>query len=107
MLFPPDSCHLKSQCSHHGKLIPHILGASPAPSANAGEARPYARHLGASRQEVVRGARSLFVVMDLTGIVKVVTETMEFYHNRWLSKVHAESVIESLPRLLSNKWIIL
>lgn len=81
---------------------------SPAPSANAAEeARSYDHHVGALRQEVVREARSLFEVTDPTGFMELVTETMVFYQNRWLSEVHAESVTESLLRLFRTKWIIL
>ena len=80
--------------------------ASPAPSAGAEEARFCAHHLDALRQELVQEARSLFEVTDVTGIVELVIETMECYHNRWLSEVHVKSLIESLIRLFRIKWII-
>ena len=82
------------------------MGASPAPSANAEEARLCAHHLGALRQELVQEARSLFEVMDVTGIIELVIETMDFYHSRWLSEVHVTSLIDSLLRLFRIKWII-
>ena len=51
-------------------------------------------------------ARSLFEVMDVTGIIELVIETMDFYHSRWLSEVHVTSLIDSLLRLFRIKWII-
>ena len=80
--------------------------ASPAPTAGAEEARFCAHHLGTLRQELVQGVRSLFEVVDVTGIIELVIETMEFYHNMWLSEVHVKSFIESLLRLFRIKWII-
>ena len=82
------------------------MGASPAPSANAEEARPCAHHLGALRQEPVQEARSLFEATDVTGFIELVIETMEFYHSRWLSEVHVTSLVDSLLRPFGIKWII-
>lgn len=48
----------------------------------------------------------MFEVVDVTGIIELVIETMEFYHNMWLSEVHVKSFIESLLRLFRIKWII-
>lgn len=70
---------MNSQHSHHKELIPYILVESPTPSTNAEGARSYAFHLSALRLELVREARPLVEVMDLTGLMEVVTEMMKSY----------------------------